>query len=360
MKNHFKKLIGFVLTGTMIISTNIPTFAGQASSTEIDAVIEVLNVIEPSKDLYGLSDVNFEELEIGNAIQVYNYVDNEFVESRIMYPLVADGKLVAFAKELKDGNDVHFQISTSLADKISQYIDDDTEFSIVYDKIGCYIYYNGNFELLFEGLEQVEERSTIDKTIASHKNNELNISKISPAKALEYINDKDSDRAVNARYECPVSFVAQTNSHTCWAACIASVLNYLNGSNYTEHDIARYAFIWGYTDQLNQPLSGRVYARFMADEFNRNYEYLPDEPSDQIIIKNLKNDYPMIGGFDISNSTEGHSAVIFCIETVKGYLLLMDPGYDFVTAYYKPGGYKYTDNLNRELVLQRAVCYMPY
>ncbi|MBE6690794.1 MAG: hypothetical protein E7590_05875 [Ruminococcaceae bacterium] len=61
-------------------------------------------------------------------------------------------------------------------------------------------------------------------------------------------------------YICPVPVVPQVYSELCWAACIASIRNYKQGTNLTAEEVAR-AY---YGDEnFNRPLGGNAIANLL-------------------------------------------------------------------------------------------------
>ncbi len=333
-------------------------FAGQASVKEENAIIDVLSAIETSKDRFGLESIDFEDLEIGNAIHIYDYINEEFVDTRVTFPLILNGELIAFATEFKIQNEVFFQISTMLANEVKDYIDSSSSIAFVYDRYGCYLYEDGKFKFLFESDMVFDERSVLNLDELNRETlNNIESNNYSQIELLQYTSEIPISRMPNTRYECAVDKVLQpSGSNICWAACVACISNYVNGTNFTAKSVAK--DYWG--NDYDYGLALNYVADFMYDSYDLYYTYKNKVPSDSVMTKNIKNDYPILAGFviDYGSHTGRHAVVVYGIDTVKGYIYIMNPTNGFDTATATSDGYAYyTQSGNYLSTFNRSACY---
>ena len=94
----------------------------------------------------------------------------------------------------------------------------------------------------------------------------------------------------------------------------------------------------------------------MLEEYGIDYTYSNQVPSDGIIFDNIYNGYPVQATFEWSNGY--HDVVIYGINTIGGYLYIMDPEFGFCEATYDlSAGYTYVSGYSGvTLTLDRATC----
>lgn len=263
-----------------------------------------------------------------------------------MYPITENHELIAFAIN----NDGKFQISTGLVQDINNTVDTNTPFALIYDKKGCYLYSADRFALLKETSLKDTSRSVLDVNNVTVDTNNLELSALIDSRSLGYTNLFQAKASCE---ECPVDFVSQNPpSNICWAAVIASIANYCNGTSLTAVSVAQ-AFYGAsnYDRGINDSVAPSIF-----DDYDLSYTYKNQKPSDNVMLGNIQDDYPIYGSFTWSGGR--HGGVIYGINVIGGYIYIMDPESGFTSASASSSGYKYvSDYSNVTLTLDRAVCH---
>lgn len=92
-----------------------------------------------------------------------------------------------------------------------------------------------------------------------------------------------------------------------------------------------------------------------SNMYGLSYTYKAQAPSDGVMLKNIKNNYPISATFKWSSGY--HDVVIYGINVIGGYIYIMDPEYGFCSASATSSGYKYTSGYSGvQLSLNRAAC----
>lgn len=286
-----------------------------ASAARNAEIASCLGYVESQKELWGIGDVNFEDLYLGEAVQTYEYLADGFSPCVSMYPLICGDDIVLWAIETGES----YQITTELTYSISDYIDADTEFSIVYAADGSYLYTGGEFVLLSEyGGDSNREALCGDESGGG-----LTLSSISESEPLNYCGIEA--HAANTLYDCDVDCIAQQYNNLCWAASCASILNYVCGTNYTAVSLAQSHFGSTVLDEFNQGIYPDEVSEILASYGGIAYTYKSVAPSALVVLKNIKADYPIYGGFRNANNTFSHGCVIYGINTSTETFFIMDP-----------------------------------
>lgn len=341
--------LSFIMPLSLISMTSTADNTDYLTYEQKTSIIEALNYIEPQKSIVGLEGTNFSLLNIGKPIQTYNYINNQFVESRVMYPISENNKLVAFAISNDDLLNPRFQITMGLVKEINNTVTSNMPFALVYDKIGCYIYTSDRFTILKETHINDIKRSILKPNDTEMKNLDLNLTEINECNALGYKSDLNTK---GIYYECPVKFVSQNPpSSLCWAGTIASIVNYCNGSSLSAVSVAQgYYGTSDYDRGINDSEVPSVFSNYRL-----YYTYKNQRPSENVILNNILNDYPVYGSFTWSNGR--HAGVVYGINSIGGYIYIMDPEFGFTSASVSSSGYTYVSSYsNVTLTLDRAVC----
>ena len=334
-KKHFPKKIATLFFTMVLVTTLVnPIYAkdinsnNEISSEASTRIISCLSNISNEKELYGLKDVNFEKISVGNQIPAYEYIDGKLnILNVSIYPLTVNEKLIAFVIN----NSGNYQFTTGLVKEISSSIKSNESFALVYDKNTCYAYTeNGLFPLNQFGDEYSNGRQKIDKVENISNIKETKLSKFSSVQPLGY--SENSDETVAATYAvtttsnnyvtCEVPYVPQGNYVICWAASIASIGNYLRGIN---HDAVYVAQCY-YGTNFNQGLDDGDTAMIILNSIYNNvsYSYSNGIPTENFIWNKIFTGKPLYGGFQTGNSLAKHAAVICAISTTNDYFCVED------------------------------------
>lgn len=321
---------------------------------QITSLMEILSDVECQKDVIGLAEINFATLEIGTAIQTYNYVDNTFEEARKMYPITYNNELVLWIID----NGGQFQVTTALVNEVNSTIESNIPFSIVYDRNSSYLYANDNFILL--GSSEIKDmtRAVLEPDSIMFKAG-LKTTALTENVALGYEASTHSDlvcasayaESAPIYYECSVGYVGQSPyNNLCWAASVASIANYCNGTSLSAASVAQECYG---TSNFDLPIFS-FDAPTILSNYNLEYSYREAIPSNNVIQENLMADYPIYSNF--STGTTGHATVIYAINTRGGYIYIMDPEFGFTSI--GPSSYSYVSGLSgATLTLISASCH---
>ncbi len=343
-----KKLITLFLVNVLLITNFIPAFA--TSTVYKSKIIEALQKTEYIKDEIGLSDINFEEISISNPVYTYEYVDNDFIQSRVMYPLKIENELIAWAIAVENDNTSEFQITTALVEEVNSILTTGMEITFIYDYEHCYLFNGVEFYLIRKNTLKVEGRSTLNINQVKATTTDLHLTNINSSHSLNY-------SVVTPRapiyYSCSVNFITQNpHSNLCWAASVASIVNYRKDKNYTAIQVAQKKF--GETNFNNSVYPEEV-PNILTSYLVLFYSYKNEVPSGSAILHNIKQDFPIYASFRHSNGY--HAVVVYGINVSGGYLSIMDPEFGFCTASSNASGYRYVSGYsNTTLTFARAAC----
>lgn len=362
LKQIIKKSIALLLTTAISLCAVMPVSATNitetppASSLFQTALIDVLRYVETQKAQFGLENVNFSTLSIGNPIHTYEYINNGLRPLQPIYPLRSGERIVAIAQSTADGN---CQISTNFAHKLNDSAADSV--AIIYDANGAYLFDGTLFTRLYENIEPIQSRETLSDLTSSNSavpfslNSEVSIFNSNPivladledASPLNYT--PSISRSVI--YSCDVDFVQQTQTLTCWAASIACICNYIRCTTYTSSYVVNKVYST-YSITLDDDETSINFRRELSDVATymrgifrlAKYAYCTDSFSTNYAISSLQNDHPLILNFYPVNDITAtkHAVVVSAANVTSSYLTLMDPQYGFITASHNGSYFTYT------------------
>jgi len=322
-----KKLLSVLLCYIMIISLSAPTYAVENTSTSeidiseslLDDISNAINSIAPQKELFGFDNSSINNIYVGKAITTYEYVNGTLKKMDLcLYPLLANGKLCAFAIKEYDNN---INISTGLIKEISQLscLPD----SLIYDSQSIYYSVDNNIMFLTQAsLSPIATRETLTETsikqlnLSNSVNKEKNV--LTP---LGYINSGVTPRSSYAAIA--ISSKIQTGDLTCWAACVACIGQKLTGINRTDEDVVIYKF--GYW--IDTAIPDAAALNTLANMYGVYYNEHAYKPSETQILTALNNGAPVFSRWTPDGNwfSNGHDMVICAINTSTNYLTVMDP-----------------------------------
>ena len=343
----------------IIFSVNSYVFADENNIYYNPNLIKALNETENIKNVIGLKNVDFSKFEIANPIQCYNYTENGLEEGYEYYPLIYNSNLVAIAIKQGKTDDASYQISTNLVKYFNDKINTNTNFTIIYDKYGCYLFDAKNLISLFKYSEVNESRAAFNQKAALSNLSNIKFTNLSNVKRVSYI----QSRADNSFAYCNVSHVSQQPyDNICWAACVASISNYLSGSNLSAGRVAINYFT---ATNFNIQLEPEYIPNQISAYSGYAYPYILDldEITSSAMYRNLSLNYPIYGRFQYHN--KGHACVIYAVYVSTSSFYVMDPYSGFYQGEFKTatsygdfvndGYYYYSDYVNDWLWLVGAV-----
>lgn len=349
MRNRCKKLISSVLV--VVILTTLTFSVSAISESPRSKIISTLQNIECMKEDMGLAGVIFNTLYIAKPMYTYEYTSRGWIQNNVIYPLLSNGILTAWAISLDKNGDDEYQITTELVEEVKTVLAEQTSFTLLYDDTSCYLYDGSTAHFLKKsGMQLTNRIAWIQDTSILPDN--VKLTDIADAEPLGYMAKKST--YVQTYQECPVSFVSQNPpSEMCWAASIACIVNYKKGKSYTAVDVAKKHF--GNTD-YDKKISASEAAGIFFKNYLLLYTYKQQKPGDGVIGHNIQKDFPVFARFASSSGTY-HAVVICGINIVSGYIKIMDPEFGFCSATVSKAGYQYVSaNSGATLTFDGAVC----
>lgn len=350
MKKHMKKAVSILLSILLLFCMQSIVFAGESMPLEYDAVCSSVEIASEFADSLGMSDIDFSTLKIGESINIYNLQNEELQKIRICYPLFEDNTIVAFAFQIDTNNLDFFQVSTDIVKEFNEYYVQNLPIALIYDCFGCYLYQNG--QIIFLKESEVKQQARDDIRYLKNKNN-VNI-KTTVLKNTYDLNYKPrtGNKRANLYEYVQVTYVTQNPyNFICWAASIACTLNAIKGTNYTAVDIAQAHFGSDFNKKLFLYNLDNV-----INKYGVSYSYKAKVPGDGIIVKNIINGYPILANFNSGGTS--HVVTVYGINSIGGYLYIMDPAVGSRSATYISGkGYSYVNaSSNVTMSFHSAAC----
>lgn len=321
----------------------------------LQAIEDILSFVENRTEWFGLTDVDFEAVNIGSVIPIYETYDGELIPSdTFLIPVLANNEIKNTFFASPYGDDWDIQLDGRYVGQINT-LPSGSSFAIVNDCNGAYLISEGSYSLLeqFEdnyqlALSDSESEETAQTPISAFAETDLE-SLLSPPPVVELelnVHSEISSQAFDPDdYEvfCDVLPVKQpSGSHFCWACCIASMVEYMYGGDIGYEQVA-YMFN-GYVDE-DMSMSDIIYN--FNRNFSANYTYTnSNSMSTSFLMSHLRNGKPMIGGY--SYAGYGHALVI-CGASSNAYAV-MDPatgGYAAGTIYASSSGWSYRSDGKR-------------
>lgn len=199
---------------------------------------EELSFLEPGCQVY-----------LGKRLSAYNAELGELPYA--MYPVFADGQVVAIATVMQtEDGELSFQAGPQFAEQLNEFIADNANVALVVNE-GSIQFINDEGET--ETLSYFED-STAPAALSLTP--DVECSEAVPVTAIQEV---PKSRAYGEDSgTVPVKYVTQGNADICWAACMASIINYYKGTNYLASQVAtatgnglQGAEPWEYTSWYN-------------------------------------------------------------------------------------------------------------
>lgn len=352
--NMHKKAISIFMAVVLLLTTAATAGASvhSANATGVSAqdkqrIVQALSYLEPEKDRFSLSGVNFSALCVGAPVATYLYQDNGFQPSDPLYPLLNGGELAAWAVAAGEGDDRRFQVTTGLVEELGGAVDSDTPFALVYDRNGCYLCTADGFTLLL-GYDAVEDRSVLNASVSVPEG--MVLSSLAASDSLNYTTPLTRAYTYNKVFP-EIRYMSQDPyNNLCWAASVACIVYQRQDKLLTAKEVAVNHF--KNTTNFNRTVTTKNAAILLREEYQLNFtEQTTSLPHEADIYGNINRNYPIYGVFAINGpySDPGHIGVIYGIDIFNGYITVMDPAYTFVSATLGSDGrytYKNTSNGN--------------
>lgn len=125
----------------IVCSLVLTTSALSINDMKYQKIVDALHATEYIKNDIGLSDINFSDFAVGDAIYAYDYIDSSYVKTREYFPLFINNRLTAFAIQTGTGDEEQYQITTALVSEINSITNiSQTNAALVFDRIVAYLF----------------------------------------------------------------------------------------------------------------------------------------------------------------------------------------------------------------------------
>ncbi len=112
---------------------------------------------------------------------------------------------------------------------------------------------------------------------------------------------------------------------------------------------------YGSDNYIDSGLTHGEEDNILLGKYQLLYVYKDQVLSDGVIIKNIKNDYPILATFNYPGGN--HDVVIYGINITGGYIYVMDPEYGFCSVNITSSGYQYVSGYSgTHLTQSSAAC----
>jgi len=346
-----KKILIFILTMCISLASALPALAAEVDTKSLEdmeeVILRVLSSVEFEKEEYGLENVDFSSVLIGEKIPTYEVKEGQLIElPRLIFPLIANDIMVSqiFAVQDETNGEWYIQLDNSLVDETIKNVGNNS-FAYIYDDYGLYTYSSGEINLIgadengkdlseMKQSMQREDATEIQECNISEKNNNLigSLSEnafvslnCSPVKVKNVLNVHSYLEGIPTVYAgatsayLPVQKIKQPkNTHICWAIAITSIANYIYKTNHHYNQIVQWFTIGVDKGQTTK----QVIANF-NQFFNAGYAVGGAHPAPKKFVKQLSAGYPVYAAF--TSSSGSHAVVIRGCDKSKKTFSVMNP-----------------------------------
>lgn len=150
-----------VLLALVCAAIPAQSVAAQLSDNDREGIVEALASVYLDRDSFGLDDVDFEALDVGEPLPAYEALPAGPERAGLDYfPLFCDGELVAFALRVEGGA---FQLDTVLARGVGLLGPDRA--ALVFDRGACRVWDGTSLATAFEAVEPVDGRADLSEGV---------------------------------------------------------------------------------------------------------------------------------------------------------------------------------------------------
>lgn len=325
-----RRLLAMLLAALMMVSA-LPVYAaGEEAPAQDDPWMdyaqehlgntlpfmreEELSFLEPGCQVY-----------LGKRLSAYNAQLGELPYA--MYPVFADGQVIAIASVSEDENgELSFQAGPDFAEQLNEFIADNANVALVVNE-GSIQFINDEGET--EILSYFEDSAA---PAALSLTPDVEYSQAVPVTAIQEV---PKSRAYGEDSgTVPVKYVPQGKDELCWAACIASVVNYFKDTNYTARSLA---------DYLGKPYNNANIETWQIvfyynEKFRMNSKVFYETLSYDLVYNQAHNGKPIHA--NLSAPGGGHAVLVrgCYISNSVVYYRIMDPNVGTTSVQMKSNG----------------------
>ena len=206
MKRMTRSILAVLLCAALLLPISANA-VGPVTNEDHEAVVELLQSIEPAKAAFGIGHVDFTCASIGEKIHSYEYVDGSLIEIRTAYPLFDGNALFGLALQT-DTED--YQFTTAYVDDINSLGVNHVAF--VFDSTYCYLYDGIDLFLLEQNPYVIETRDVLSINNSSVTGNAA-LCDLSETTPLGYFSTATSRSTTEVI--CRVEYVSQMDQPIC-------------------------------------------------------------------------------------------------------------------------------------------------
>ena len=179
-----RRLAALLLVLAALACAAIParSVAAQLSDDDREGIVEALVSVYLDRDSFGLGDVDFEALDVGEPLPAYEALPAGPKRAGLDYfPLFCDGELVAFALRVGGGA---FQLDTVLARGVGSLGPDRA--ALVFDRGACRVWDGTSLATAFEAVETVDGRADLSEGVVPSYFLAVETVELGPAESLGF------------------------------------------------------------------------------------------------------------------------------------------------------------------------------
>ena len=179
-----RRLAALLLVLVALVCAVVParSAAVQLSDDDRDGIVEALASVYLDRDSFGLGDVDFEALDVGEPLPAYEALPAGPKRAGLDYfPLFCDGELVAFALRVEGGA---FQLDTVLARGVGSLGPDRA--ALVFDRGACRVWDGTSLATAFEAVETVDGRADLSEGVVPSCFLAVETVELGPAESLGF------------------------------------------------------------------------------------------------------------------------------------------------------------------------------
>ncbi len=375
------RLLGLILTLCMCFAIAMPAWAADdneqmavptmaprsqfeqitlPTESQQNELVYLLKFIGALRTPWFVDNTDYADITVGRGIPNYIYTEDGFEPFRTFFPVFSGDKLIAIAAE-NSGTGL-FNLDTALAKQIEQYVDNTTEFALVFDQQFCYLFNGNEWIMLIEYPYFDPDDAVLNTNVRIDTSNitlnsfeervELSIFSENEYNTLGLLSDINIEDF--PRYQCTIDNpVRQTGDDTCWAASIATIINFRQGKFLTDVDVAKKYYGDNYDQGLSVSKGPTVLSMYGITNYNND-----SNPNGVQLANNISLQYPVYANFKIVG-TNYHACVANAIDFNFKYLNVWDPDLaEWLIADKQADGTYALDNTKHIYSLTRAA--MPY
>jgi len=237
-----KRIVSFVLALMMCFSLSMTAFAAEANQlTDQEFIASKISELIPAfltATEFGVTEENYENLYVGNPITAYTYTNGENTGSYLQYPIIFENlhvkEIIGLARVIEHENGERtIDYGVNCAPQIQDYLEtsENTSFALLYSENGVSIATASS-----QTMVKVYETTSLARMNAiSLEEVDYALTDLEAIEKIEVPTATFATRAVEHN-SLNIEHISQGGT-TCWAACVACIMNYYYGTDFDSLDV---------------------------------------------------------------------------------------------------------------------------